>query len=213
MKSVAGGGALPAAASVTDPVMTLGALQRHPPEAARPFVADVEAIRARARADLTQGAVTPSYGADRAAVVAFLNGALATELVCCLRYRRHHFMAQGWHASSCAAEFLAHANEELGHADQLAARIVQLGGEPDFAPAGLVGRSHAEYVAGHDLASMIRENLVAERIAIESYAAMVRHLGNDDSTTRRLLESILATEEEHAEDMATLLGQHRPAEA
>ena len=170
---------------------------------ARPFVAEVEAIRARARVDLAQGAVTPSYGADRATVLAFLNGALATELVCVLRYRRHHFMASGIHSHATAAEFLVHSNEEQGHADQLAERIVQLGGEPDFSPDSLTRRSHAEYVEGVTLSEMIRENLVAERIAIDSYRHAIDSLGNDDPTTRRLLESILAVEEEHADELAT----------
>jgi bacterioferritin len=176
-------------------------------------VMDVQAIRARARAHLERGAVTESYGADRETVITLLNDALATEIVSMLRYRRHHFMASGLHAKAEATEFLEHANEEQGHADQLAARIVQLGGAPDFAPDGLSRRSHAEYVAGDTLPDMIREDLVAERIAIESYAEMIRFIGNGDSTTRTLLERILAVEEEHAEDMSSLLeGVHGRAD-
>jgi bacterioferritin len=172
---------------------------------ARPFQTDVTTLRERARDHIRQGAVTPGYSADRDAVLAMLDTALATEIVCVLRYRRHHFMAQGIHGKTVAAEFLAHSVEEQGHADLLAARIVQLGGEPDFSPASLTGRSHAEYVAVDGLAAMIQEDLVAERIAIDSYGAMIRYLGRDDPTTRRLLEEILATEEEHADDLAMLL--------
>lgn len=166
---------------------------------------DLQARRQRARQYLDEGAVTPGYGADRAVVVKLLNDALATELVCVLRYRRHHFMARGIQSQSIANEFLAHSNEELGHADLLAARIVQLGGEPDMDPDGLTARSHAEYVAGDTLVDMIREDLVAERIAIDSYRDAVGHLGDRDPTTRRLLESILAVEEEHADELADLL--------
>jgi bacterioferritin len=169
------------------------------------FVADIAAIRARARKHMEMGAVTQDYRANRTTVVKILNEALATELVCVLRYKRHHFMAQGLAAESVAKEFAAHAAEEQGHADLIAARIVQLDGEPDFAPDSLTGRSHAEYKEGKDLVDMIRENLVAERIAIESYSEMIRYVHNDDITTRRMLEGILATEEEHAEDMASLL--------
>jgi bacterioferritin len=154
--------------------------------------------------------VTPGYTADRATVVDLLNTALATELVCVLRYKRHYFMAQGINAKSVAAEFLEHANEEQAHADQIAARIVQLGGEPNFSPDGLATRSHAEYVEGEDLIGMIQEDLVAERIAIDSYGAMIRYLGTDDPTTRRMLEQILASEEEHADDLATLLKELAP---
>lgn len=161
--------------------------------------------RARARRSLDDGAITESYKADRKKVVQLLNEALATELVCVLRYRRHHYMASGIHGPAVAAEFLEHADEELGHADEIARRIVQLGGEPDLDPATLLGRSHAEYKAGSDLTEMIREDLVAERIAIESYGEVIRFLGEDDPTTRRMLERILAVEEEHAEDMADLL--------
>jgi bacterioferritin len=172
----------------------------------------VAALRERARQNLAQGAVTAGYQADCPAVIKMLNDALATEIVCVLRYRRHHFMVRGIHSQAIASEFLAHSNEEQGHADELAARIVQLGGEPDFSPASLVGRSHAEYVAGVTLADMIKEDLVAERVAIDSYREFIAYLGDKDPTTRRMLESILAVEEEHADDMADLL-QHIPAAA
>lgn len=168
---------------------------------------DVQALRKSARQHLEEGAVTAGYSADRTEVIAMLNDALATELVCVLRYRRHHFMASGIHSHATAAEFLVHSNEEQGHADQLAERIVQLGGEPDFSPDSLSKRSHAEYVEGATLTQMIRENLVAERIAIDSYRHAIESVGNDDPTTRRLLESILAVEEEHADELADLLTQ------
>ncbi|MCA9527278.1 MAG: bacterioferritin [Myxococcales bacterium] len=173
----------------------------------QPFLTDVQTLRARARAHIENGAVTAGYRAQRETVVKLLNEALATEIVCVLRYRRHHFMAQGINAQSVAAEFLVHANEEQQHADQIAARIVQLGGEPDFSPEGLLTRSHAEYVEGKDLVEMIKEDLVAERIAIDSYREMVAWLGNNDSTTRRMLEGILAMEEEHADDLAGMLAE------
>jgi bacterioferritin len=144
-------------------------------------------------------------GGDRKIVLERLNAALATEIVCVLRYRRHHFMARGILSRTISDEFLAHSNEELGHADQLARRIVQLGGEPDFSPAGLVDRSHAEYVEGANLLDMIRADLVAERIAIDSYRQFIGFVGDRDSTTRRLLESILEVEEEHADELADLL--------
>lgn len=166
---------------------------------------DVATLRSHARKHLDRGAVTAGYSADRDQVLGLLNEALATEIVCVLRYRRHHFMARGIHGQSVGAEFLAHANEELGHADMLAARIVQLGGEPDFAPDHLTERSHAEYVAGGTLAQMIQENLVAERIAIDSYRDMVLYLGDHDPTTSDLLKQILAVEEAHADEMADLL--------
>ena len=166
---------------------------------------DVATLRARARRHIEEGAVTPGYTADRAEVVKLLNEALATEIVCTLRYRRHYFMARGIHAATVAAEFREHADEELRHADQIAERIVQLGGEPDFSPMTLLARSHAEYVEGKTLLDMIKENLVAERIAIDSYREMVAYLANDDPTTRRMLEGILAMEEEHADDLVTLL--------
>lgn len=171
----------------------------------QPFLTDIKILRKRARQHIEQGAVTPGYGANLDTVVKLLNAALATELVCVLRYRRHHFMAAGINAQSVAAEFLLHANEEQAHADQLAQRIVQLGGAPDFSPEGLASRSHAEYVEGENLLDMIREDLVAERIAIDSYREMIAYLGTKDSTTRRMLEGILAMEEEHADDLVGLL--------
>jgi bacterioferritin len=171
------------------------------------FLTDIETLRRRAREHIERGAVTEGYRADRETVLKLLNEALATELVCVLRYKRHHFMATGIHAQSVATEFLEHANEEQGHADQIAARIVQLGGAPNFSPEGLTSRSHAEYVEGENLIDMIKENLVAERIAIDSYRDMISYIGDDDSTTRRMLEGILAVEEEHADDLVSLLEQ------
>jgi bacterioferritin len=169
------------------------------------FLSDIQTLRARARKQIEQGPITESYGADRDRVISVLNEALATELVCVLRYKRHFFMAQGINASNAASEFLQHATDEQGHADRIAARIVQLQGEPNFDPEGLTTRSHAEYVAGTDLVDMIKEDLVAERIAIESYSEIIRWLSDKDVTTRRLLEDILAIEEEHADDLLTLL--------
>ena len=166
---------------------------------------DIPTLRQQARQHVDQGAVTAGYTADRAAILKLLDAALATEIVCVLRYRRHHFLARGIHAKTVADEFLMHANEELSHADLLAERIVQLGGEPDFSPDSLTRRSHAEYVAGSSLVEMIKENLVAERIAIDSYRDMVLYIGEQDPTTRRLLEAILAVEEEHADDLSDLL--------
>jgi bacterioferritin len=171
----------------------------------KPFLTDVQTLRQRARSHMEQGAVTPGYGADRETVIKLLNDALATELVCVLRYKRHYFMAVGISAQGVADEFLEHANQEQGHADQIAARIVQLGGEPDLSPDSLTKRSHSEYVAGESLVEMIREDLVAERIAIDSYREMVAYLGDRDPTTRRLMEEILAVEEEHANDLVDLL--------
>jgi bacterioferritin len=165
----------------------------------------VKALRSQARKHIEHGAVTAGYNADRPKVLKMLNEALATEIVCVLRYRRHHFMARGIHGQTVGAEFLVHSNEEQGHADQLAARIVQLGGEPDFSPDSLSERSHAEYVPAKTLTDMIRENLVAERIAIDSYRDMVRYLGDQDPTTSDLLKQILAVEEEHADELADLL--------
>jgi len=173
--------------------------------AKKPFLTDIQTLRKRARQHIEQGAVTPGYRADRETVVKILNEALATEIVCILRYRRHHFMATGINAEPAAAEFLVHANEEQMHADQIAQRIVQLGGAPNFSPEGLLTRSHAEYVEGDSLTDMIREDLVAERIAIDSYREMIDYLGSKDSTTRRMLETILAMEEEHADDLVSLL--------
>ena len=171
----------------------------------QPFLSDVQAIRKRAREHIEEGAVTAGYKADRDTVLKLLNDALATEIVCTLRYRRHYFMAKGIHSKSIADEFLQHSNEEQGHADQLAERIVQLGGEPDFSPDGLLSRSHAEYREGTSLVDMIKEDLVAERVAIDSYREIIQFLGDKDPTSRRVMESILAVEEEHADDMADLL--------
>jgi bacterioferritin len=171
----------------------------------KPFLTDIKTLRERARQHIEKGAVTEGYRADRDTVVKILNEALATEIVCVLRYKRHYFMATGINAESVAAEFLQHANEEQGHADLIAQRIVQLGGEPNSTPDGLTMRSHAEYVEGGNLIEMIKEDLVAERIAIDSYREMINYVGNDDPTTRRMLEGILAMEEEHAEDLGSLL--------
>jgi len=171
----------------------------------KPFLTDIKTLRQRARQHIEKGAVTPGYQADRATVVRILNEALATEIVCVLRYRRHYFMASGINAQSVAREFLAHSNEEQAHADQIAQRIVQLGGDPNLSPEGLLTRSHAEYVEGSSLIEMIREDLIAERIAIDSYREMIAYLGHDDPTTVRMLEGILAMEETHAEDLVSLL--------
>ncbi|PYP85634.1 MAG: bacterioferritin [Blastocatellia bacterium AA13] len=171
----------------------------------KPFLSDIQTLRERARKHIEHGAVTEGYAADRATVLKILNEALATEIICVLRYKRHYFMASGINAQSVADEFLQHANEEQGHADQIAQRIVQLGGEPNFSPEGLSSRSHAEYVEGDSLIDMIKEDLIAERIAIDSYREMIVYLHNDDPTTRRMLEGILAVEEEHAEDLVSLL--------
>jgi bacterioferritin len=173
----------------------------------KPFLTDIKTLRERARQHIEQGAVTDGYKADRETVIRVLNEALATEIVCVLRYKRHYFMASGIHAESVAAEFLQHANEEQGHADQIAQRIVQLGGAPNFNPEGLLSRSHAEYVEGETLLDMIKEDLVAERIAIDSYREIIQYLGNDDPTTRRMMEGILAMEEEHADDLVSLLDE------
>ena len=177
---------------------------------AQDFLTDIKTLRERARKHIENGAVTEGYKADRETVVRLLNEALATELVCVLRYKRHYYMASGIHAQAVQEEFLQHANEEQGHADQIAARIIQLQGEPNFNPEGLATRSHAEYKEGTDLVDMIREDLVAERIAIESYGEMVRYFGEKDPTSRRLIEGILAVEEEHADDLATLLARIGP---
>jgi bacterioferritin len=176
-----------------------------PDGAATPFVSDVAELRKRARQHIEEGAVTSDYAADKNAVVKMLNDALATELVCVLRYRRHYFAADGLLAEAVKSEFLAHAKEEQEHADKIAERIVQLGGQPDFDPSGLATRSHSEYKAGTSLQDMIKEDLIAERIAIESYTEMVAFLAGRDPTSRRMLESILAVEEEHAEEMASML--------
>ena len=168
-------------------------------------LSDTETIRERARKHIENGAVTASYRADRDAVLEMLDSALATELVCALRYRHHHFLANGLQAEAAAREFLEHAHQEQEHADRIAARIVQLGGEPDFSPRKLHERSHSEYGQATELEDMLREDLVAERIAVETYSEMIRFLGNDDPTTRRMLEDVLAVEEEHADDLAGLL--------
>jgi bacterioferritin len=170
----------------------------------KPVLTDVQTLRSEARRHVDEGAVTQGYSADREKVLQMLNEALATELVCVLRYRHDYFAARGLKGKVAAEEFLEHAGEELQHADAIADRIVQLGGEPNFDPSGLVERSHSEYRIGKNVQEMIRENLVAERIAIDSYRQMIQYLGNDDPTTRRMLEEILATEEEHADDLADL---------
>jgi len=171
------------------------------------FKADIEEIRRRAMEKMGDGAVTAFYKADKDKVVEVLNEVLATETVCTLRYRNHYFMATGIHASGVEKEFLEHANEEQEHADRVAKRIAELGGTPNLNPTGLAERSHAQYGDGETLMEMIQENLIAERIAIATYSEIVRWLGNDDPTTRRLIEDLLATEEEHADDMAKLLGR------
>jgi bacterioferritin len=180
------------------------------PAADLAILSDIKTLRARARKDIEEGAVTSGYAADRKVVIKLLNEALATELVCVLRYKRHHFMAKGIHSESIKAEFLQHANEEMAHADLLAKRITELGGEPDFSPDGLSQRSHAEYVAGDTLNAMIKEDLIAERIAIESYREMIAYLADADPTTQKLLKEILAMEEEHAEDLASLMSNIKP---
>lgn len=171
----------------------------------QPFLTDIKTLRERARQHIQNGAVTEGYTADRETVIKLLNEALATEIVCVLRYKRHYYMASGIHAEGVAAEFLEHANDEQGHADSIAQRIVQLRGEPNFNPEGLLTRSHAEYVEGTTLVDMIKEDLVAERIAIDSYREMINYFGTDDPTSRRLMEEILAVEEEHADDLQNLL--------
>lgn len=197
-------GSTPASTAGSTPASTTGSTPASTGTYA-PFVQDVDALRRRARENMECGAVTQSYGADRQAVVDVLNAALATELVCVLRYKRHYFMAQGIASESVKSEFLEHANEEQGHADKLCERIVQLGGEPDLDPATLAARSHSQYVEGKDLVDMIREDLVAERIAIDSYREIVQWLADRDPTSRRVMEEILANEEEHAEDLGSML--------
>ncbi len=172
---------------------------------AKSELSDVKTLRKQARADVEDGAVTAGYSADRTEVLRLLNESLATELVCVMRYRRHHFMATGIHSKAVADEFLVHSNEELSHADAIAKRIVQLGGEPNFSPDELTKNSHAEYVECKTLAEMIKENVVAERIAIDSYREFIRYLGFDDPTTSQLLKKILAVEEEHADELADLM--------
>lgn len=170
-----------------------------------PFLSDVRALRERARKNIEEGAVTSNYGADPKVVIEVLNAALATEIVCVLRYKRHYFMAQGIASDSVKTEFAEHATEEQEHADRIAERIVQLGGAPDLNPESLTRRSHSEYVEGTTLVDMLREDLVAERIAIESYREIASWLHGKDSTTKRMIEEILAVEEEHADDINSLL--------
>jgi bacterioferritin len=169
------------------------------------FLTDVKTLRARARASIEQGPITEAYGADRERVISVLNEVLATELVCYLRYKRHYFTATGNNSANAAAEFLQHANEELGHADMVATRVTQLQGSPNFNPEGITSRSHAQYDESPTLPEMLREDLIAERVAIASYQEIVRWLGNDDPTTRRMIEAILEVEEEHADDLLNLL--------
>lgn len=171
------------------------------------FLSDIKDLRKRAREHMDRGAVTSSYELDVKQVCDILNAALATEIVCVLRYKRHFFSAKGLNKDAVAQEFLAHANEEQGHADAISERITQLGGEPDLNPATLTSRSHSEYVEGDDLISMIKENLIAERIAIESYSEIIRFFGDKDVTSRRMMEEILGVEEEHANDMLDLLAK------
>lgn len=173
----------------------------------RTHLTDIQTLRERARRHIEEGAVVSEYRADRATVLRLLDEALATEIVCSLRYKRHYFTAHGLVSLSVAQEFLEHAHEEEQHAERFAARISELGGTPNFSPHGLAERSHAEYVEGNTLLEMIREDLVAERIAIESYSEIIQYLGNDDPTTRRLFEDVLAVEEEHAEDLASLVSR------
>jgi bacterioferritin len=169
------------------------------------FTADIERIREQARNEIEKGPITDAYGADVHRVIQVLNDVLATELVCVLRYKRHYFTASGINSTAVAAEFLEHAAEEQVHADMVAQRIVQLRGEPDFDPATLAQRSHSDYTEGETLVEMLRDDLIAERIAIASYQEIVRWLGNDDPTSRRMMEELLATEEEHADDLLNLL--------
>ncbi|MET0285117.1 MAG: ferritin-like domain-containing protein [Polyangiales bacterium] len=175
----------------------------------QPFKIDLQSIKTKAREHILQGAVTENYSADREAVIKVLNDVLATELVCNLRYRNNALVAHGIHAEAVAAEFTEHATQEQDHADRIAARIVQLGGEPNMDPASLTARSHADYKTSRDIRELLRENLIAERVAVDTYAEIARWLGEDDPTTRRLIEEILEQEEEHADDLASLLeGQH-----
>jgi bacterioferritin len=178
----------------------------------QPFVTDMKEIQRRAREHVEKGAVTPAYRGDVETAIKLLNEALATELICVLRYRRHHFMAAGIHYQAIADEFMEHSVEEQQHADQIAERIRQLGGAPDFDPQGLLTRSHSQYAEGRSLLDMIKEDLIAERIAIESYLELIRFFGENDPTSRRMMEEILAKEEEHADDLATLLETLDPRE-
>ena len=171
----------------------------------KPFLSDIQTLRERARRHIEEGAVTEGYKADRETVLKVMNEALATELVCVLRYKRHYYMAEGFNAKGAREEFLEHANEEQQHADQIAERITQLGGEPDFNPDVLTKRSHAEYKEGTSVIDMVKEDLIAERIAIDSYREIIQFLGDDDPVSRRMFEDILATEEEHADDLVSLI--------
>ncbi|HYB99383.1 MAG TPA: ferritin-like domain-containing protein [Candidatus Limnocylindrales bacterium] len=191
----------------SDDPKSAGAGSQQAPIPDKPFLTDIQTIRERARRHIEQGAVTAAYKADRETVLRLLNEALATEIVCVLRYKRHYFMASGLNATSVADEFLEHATQEQGHADQIAQRIVQLNGDPNFNPEGILTRSHAEYIEGGTLKEMITEDLVAERVAIDSYTEMIQYIGHDDPTTTRMLEGILATEEEHADDLQSLLDE------
>ena len=173
----------------------------------QPFLTDVKELRRRAREHIDKGAITEAYRGDPKVVCDVLNQALATEIVCVLRYKRHFFMAKGLNKDAVAAEFAEHAADEQQHADSIAERITQLGGEPDLNPEGLASRSHSEYVEGDTLVDMIKEDLIAERVAIESYTEIIRFFGDNDPTTRRLMESILGKEEEHANDMQDLLAR------
>ena len=177
------------------------------------FLTDVQTLRQRAREHIDQGPITDAYGADRGRVIDVLNEVLATELVCYLRYKRHYFTAKGMNATNAEAEFLQHATDELGHADLAAGRITQLQGQPDFNPDILSKRSHAEYNDADELKEMVKEDLVAERVAIASYQEIVRWLGNDDPTTRSMIEGILKMEEEHADDLRTLLQTLQPTKS
>jgi len=179
---------------------------------ATPFLTDIKELQRRAREHVEKGAVTPNYRGDVETAIKLLNEALATEIVCILRYRRHYFMASGIHSQAVADEFMEHSQQEQEHADKIAERIRQLGGAPDFNPEGLLTRSHAQYAEGSSLLDMIKENLIAERIAIESYMEMIRYFGDKDPTSRRLMEAVLEQEEEHADDMATLLESLDPRE-
>jgi bacterioferritin len=176
------------------------------PQGKKPALTDVRTLRENARRHIEEGAVTEHYAADREKVLEMLNEALATELLCVLRYRHDHFVARGIDSKAAADEFMEHATQELEHADRIAERIVQLGGEPQMDPSQLAARSHSEYRTGRTVQEAIRENLIAERIAIDSYREMIQYLGDNDPTTRRMMEEILATEEEHADDLADLLG-------
>jgi len=180
-------------------------MKKNPKDARGPFLSDIQELRRRARQHMDQGAVTEGYKADRPTVVKILNEALATEIVCVLRYKFHYYMASGIDSQAVKEEFLEHATEEQQHADMISERITQLDGKPNYNPEGLASRSHSEYKEGTTLVDMIREDLVAERVAIESYSEIIRYLGDDDPTTRRLMEQILAAEEQHADDMKTLL--------